>query len=108
MIADDVVETIGRLADRFGASDVSQILIGLGLAPDELKRFSQVAAWSVDRVERSLVLLAVEGLLNDDPGMLAALMQVPVASWLDGFAVGLAVGRSEDDRRPSVDDRPAS
>lgn len=101
MIADDVVETIGALAEEFGDSDVGEILVGLGMAPDELARFTMVAKWSVERVERSLALMALDGLLRDDPAMVAAMLQSPIAAWLDGFAVGVSVARSDADRRAS-------
>jgi hypothetical protein len=99
VIANDVVEAIGKLAEEHRDSEIGDILIALGCAPDEVRRLSLVAAWSVERVERSLVAMAIDGLLGDDPGALRSIAQVPIASWLDGFAVGFSVGLDEADRR---------
>lgn len=88
MIADDIVEAIGALAEEMGDTDCGEILVRLGVAPDEIRRVAQVAQWSVERVERSLVLMILDGLPAMNP-----LTQLPVAAWLDGFTTGLAVAR---------------
>lgn len=91
MIANDAVDAIGRLAERFGDADMQTILVGLGLAPDEGVRMMMVAKWSVERVERSLLLMTLDGL--------PAMREMGPACWLDGFAIGLAMGLGE---RPTI------
>jgi hypothetical protein len=93
VIVNDIVEMIGSLAEEWGDSTMDEILVGLGLAPDETGRMLMCALWSAERVERSLVLMTLDGL--------DAMPQVPAAAWLDGFAIGLALARREADRSAS-------
>lgn len=92
MTADDVVEMIGALAEEMGDADAGEILVRLGVAPESVLRLGMVAGWSVERLERALALMRADGLRAIPPSKL------PWAAWLDGFAVGLALGQRRSDR----------
>ena len=91
MIANDVVEVIGELAEEMGDTEVGEILVRLGMAPDELDRMLMVALWSVERVERALDADGAE----DAAGRKRI---DAAAAWLDGFAIGLRVARRDASR----------
>jgi hypothetical protein len=87
MLANDVVEMIGELAEEYGDADAGEILVALGVAPDEILRLGMVAGWSVERLERALVLMVIDGERAIPPS------KIPWAAWLDGFTIGLALGQ---------------
>lgn len=90
MIATDVVEVIGELADRFGEADVGEILVRIGVAPDEVNRFVALGMWSSQRVREALDAAQADG----RPGQ----RDDAAAAWLDGFVIGLVTARRDAGR----------
>lgn len=95
VLADDVVRVIGDLQAEDPDATFETILVRLGIAPDEVARLMMVGAWSIDRLEKGMVLDAVRAALRgEDPPTPPAML----LAWCDGFAIGLAAARATPPR----------